>query len=241
MNIPEDILSELKLIARTQPLITLLNYYQGVPVSYAASLQRFDLNSATFDVHKYQAVCLALDKQTQLRSKVLSLAVQATVLTVDVAAGTARLTDFRPVAYTPERRLPVKSDPNQPVEVELVAQNWTVHGRLKDISLVRLGVYLPASEIYFEPEIVFQENLRLQLRLRLPGVEQPLDLAGIIARGSPQDNDYTLDIRLPTDVEEHKLIQDYILRRQATAVQELQTVYERMTQTPAGQNASPAS
>ncbi len=241
MNIPDNILSELKLIARTQPLITLLNYYRGVPVSYGASLRRFDLNTATFDVHKYQAVCLALDKQTQLRSKVLALAVQATVADIDVGGGLTRLTDFRPIAYTPERRLPVRPDPNQPVEVELVAQNWTVHGRLEDISLARLGVYLPASEIYFEPEIVFQENLRLQLRLRVPGVEQSLDLAGTIASGAAQDNDYTLDIRLPTDVEEHKLIQDYILRRQAAAAQELQAAYERMTQMPTGQNTSAVS
>ena len=233
MNIPEDILGDLKLIAKAQPLITLLNYYKGVPIIYGTSLRRFDLNTATLNVHKYQAVCLALEGRTRIRSKILSLAVQANVLAVDAAAGTARLTDLRSVAYTPERRLPVKPDPAQPVEVELMAQNWTVHGKLEEISLLSLSVYLPASQIFFEPEIVFQENSGLQLRLRLPSAEQSLELTGQVIQGAPQENDYTLGIRLAANPGVSQAIQDYLLQRQAAAVQELKATYEQMHHTPA--------
>jgi len=231
-DLPEDILDGLKRLARPQPLISLLNYYKGVPISYEASLRRFDLNTATLSVHKHQAVCLALEGQTCLQSKPLSLAVQASVVAVDVGAGTARLANFRPAAYTTGRRLAVKPNPDQPVEVEILAQNWTVHGRLEAISLVSIGIYLPASEIFFEPVIVLREDADLRLRLRLPGAEEPVELAGTVSYGLPQQSDYALRVKPADEANALKAIQSYILHRHEAAAQELDIVYEQMRHSP---------
>jgi hypothetical protein len=231
MNLPEDVRGDLKRLAGIQPLFTLLNYYKGVPITHAASLRHIDLNAATVNIHPHQAVCLHLEGRTRLQSKLMSLAIQAEASQVNLTTNTANLTGFKRVGYLTERRQFVRLEPNQRIEVEIAAQNWIVHGRLEDISAVSLSVYLPGEEIFFEPEIVFKEYAGLSARLRLPGNEPPLELAGLVTEGTPQPNhDYRVGVRLSPNAEAQKTIRDYIQYRQAEAAQELQTLYDQMRQ-----------
>lgn len=232
LNLPEDVLDALKRFVGPQPLITLLNYYKGVAVASEANLQGFDLTTATLQTQKHQVVCLALENQTRVQSRTLSLAVQARVAAVDVGASTARLTDFKPVAYTTERRLTVQPDPAHSIEIELSAQNWTTHGHLETVSLTSLNIYLPASEIFFEPELVFREGSGLHARFQLPGVDRAVELDGNVIRGAPQQDDYAVSIKLPVEGETQKIIRAYILHRRAVVAQELEARYEEMMRMP---------
>ncbi len=236
LNLPEEVLDALKRFVGPQPLIMLLNDYQGVAIASEANLQGFDLTTATVRTHIHQAVCLALENQTRVQSRTLSLAVQARVAAVDVGTGIARLTDFKPVAYTTERRLSVQPAPARSIEIELSAQNWTTHGRLEAISLASLNIYLPASEIFFEPELVFREGSGLHARFHLPGADRPISLDGSVISSAPQQDDYRVSIKLASEGEAQKAIREYILQRRAMVAQELQTRYEEMTQSPPGAN-----
>lgn len=230
LELPEELREALKRFVGPQPLITLLNYYKGVAIASEANLQGFDLTTATLRTHKHQAVCLALENQTRVQNRTLSLAVQARVAAVEVGTGIARLTDFKPVIYTTERRLSVQPDPARPIEIELSAQNWTTHGRLEMMSLASLSVYLPASEIFFEPELVFREGSGLHARLALPGIGRPIEIDGNVIRGAPQQDDYSVSLTLAATGEAQKVIREYILQRRAMVAQELDTRYEAMTQ-----------
>jgi hypothetical protein len=233
LEIPDEVLDALKRALEPQPLITLLNHYKGVAIASEAFLQGYNLKTATLRIHPHQAVCLALEHQTCIQSRALSLAVQARVAAVEVGRGLARLTDFRQVAYTTERRFSVQPDPAHPFEVELLGQDWTAHSRLETISLAGMNIHLPATEIFFEPEPVFREGARLRARLQLPGAEQPIEAPGSVVRGVPQGDDYTVSIQLAADTQAQKAIREYILRRRAVVAQELQSLYEQMTQASA--------
>ena len=231
MNLPEGVRGDLMRLAGDQPLFTLLNYYKGVPIIYGASLRRLDLSAATVNIHPHHAVCLKLEGRTRFQSKLLSLAIQADASLVDLTANTAKLTGFKRVGYLTERRQFVQLGPDQRIEVEISAENWIVHGRLEDISAMSIGVYLPGEEIFFEPEIVFKEYASLRARLRLPGIEHSLELAGIVNYGMSQPgHDYRLGVRLSPNIEAQTTIRDYIQQRQAEAGQELQTLYDQMRQ-----------
>lgn len=234
LDLPEDVLDALKRLVGPQPLMTLLNDYQGVAITSEARLQGFDLNTATFRVHKHQAVCLALEKQTRLQSRTLSLAVQARVATLDIKNSLARLTDFKPVAYTTERRLTVQPDPPHSIEIELSIQNWTTHGHLETVSLTSLNIFLPASEIFFEPELVFREDAALHARLQLPGADRPITFAANVLHGAPQQDDYTVSLRLTAEGDAQKAIREYILRRRVVVAQELEKRYEQMIRNSSG-------
>ena len=228
LDLPDEMREALKRLAGPYPLIALLNHYKGVAIVSEAFLQSFDLQTATLRTHPHQAVCLALENQTRVQSRTLSLAVQARVAAVEVATGLTQLTEFKPAAYVTERRLSVRPELARSIEIELSAQNWTSHARLETISLASVEVYLPASEIYFEPEIVFREGADLQARFRLPGADQSIGLTGSVLRGAPQGDDYALSIKLATDGLAQKMIQDHILQRRAVVAQELQVLYEQM-------------
>jgi hypothetical protein len=114
LNLPEDILEALKRFVGPQPMITLLNDYQGVALTSEAHLLRFDRTTAMLRTHPHQIVCLALDHETRVQSRMLSLAVEARVVAVEAAACIAQLTDFKPVPYTTERRLTVRPAPARP-------------------------------------------------------------------------------------------------------------------------------
>jgi hypothetical protein len=242
LDLPEALLDALKRFVGPQPLITLLNDYKGVALTSEAHLLRFDRDTAALRTHPHQIVCLALNHQTRVQSRTLSLAVQARVAAVEAKACIVRLTDFRPAAYTTERRLTVQPDPARSIEIELSAQNWTTHGRLETISLTSLTIYLPASEIFFEPEIVLREGSGLHTRFQLPGANQLLELTGRVIRSAPQQEDVLVSIALPAQGEAQQAIRDYIVQRRATVAQELQARYEQMTQLESsnGEQTGPA-
>jgi len=228
MNLPETLRGDLKRIVNQQPLFSLMNYYKGVPISYAASLRGFDLSSATVGVHPYQAVCMQLEGHTRVQSKLLSLAVQAQV-TLNLKNNTARLSEFKRVLYVTERRQFVRIEPDQRIEVEVSTQNWMVRGRLEDISAVNIGIFLPGEEIFFEPEVVFKEYNNLRARLTLPGIDQPLEINGVVARSLPDKNhDYRVGARLLPNTAVQQAIRTFILKQQNLVEHELQHLYEQM-------------
>jgi hypothetical protein len=227
-DMPEEILDGLKQIAQAQQSLMLLNEYKGVPVSYEASIRGIEAAAATFNVHKYQAVCLTLEGETTIQSKPLSLAVRARVTAVDVVQGTATLTDFRAAVYTVARRLAIRVKTNPPVSVEVLIADQSMWGWLENLSLIGLGIYLPRAQIMHDPQDVFQKDMGLRIRLHPPTEEAPIELVGKVAHGTPQQGTYRLGINLSADAEAQRAIEGYIARRQAAIAHELQIIYDRM-------------
>ncbi len=229
MNLPEDILDDLKRLAGNQPFFTLLNYYKGVPVMQGASLRHVDLSSASVNVHPHQAVCLRQEGRTRLQSKLFSLAVQAEAV-VDLSTNVAKLSNFVRVGYLTERRQFVQVEPYRHLESEVLAQNWIAHGRVEDISSAHISLYIPGQEIFFEPEVIFKEYSSLQINVRLPLRADPLNLNGIVTRSAPaHDHDYRVSARLTPDTQTQLAIRDYIQQQQASVAQELQALHEQLS------------
>ncbi len=223
MEMPEEVLDELKQIAQTQQSLTLLNEYEGVPISYETVIRSLAQSAATFGVHKYQAVCLALEGETVLQSKLLSLAIKARVVTVDVAAGTATLTDFTPAAYTVGRRQAIRLRPQPLVEVYL--ENLSLRGRLLNVSVSGLGIHLPLPSSVAEPD--FQMNPDVWIRLQLPTQESPVKLEGRVAHSTFRNGAYTLGVDLVSEADTQRMLENYIAQRQTAVTQELETLYNR--------------
>ncbi|MBF8281533.1 MAG: PilZ protein [Anaerolineales bacterium] len=229
IEMSEEALDRLKQIAQSQEALVLLNEYKGVPVSYGASIRRVEGPTAIFKVHKYQAVCLTVEGKTKIQCRPLALAVAARAATVDVIAGTATLTDFRPAIYTTERKQAVRVKPNLPVTLEVLPDKRIVAGRLESLSQSGMGIYLPPTEIAFDPRAVFQSGMALNLRVQLPTEEAPIEVTGTVARGLQQEGVYTLAINLVmADAEAQRALSDYIAQRRAAIAQELQTAYEQL-------------
>jgi len=224
MEIPADALDELKQIAQAQQSLTLLNEHEGVPISYETFIRSLAKSAATFGVHKHQAVCLTLEGATVLQSKLLSLAIRARVVRVDVAAGTATLADFTPTAYTVGRRQAVRLKPQPPVEASL--DNWSVSGRLINVSVSGLGIILPLPAGAAEPD--FQLNPDLRIRLQLPTEAKPAELAGRVMHSTFRNGAYTLGVNLAPDADAQRMLEGYIAHRQAAVTRELDAIYQRL-------------
>lgn len=223
MSTPTDLPGQLEQIARLEPVITLLNEYQGVPVSYEALVQSVDMGTAQLAVHKYQAVCLSLESETVLQSKLLSLALQARVAALDVMTGTATLTDFTPTVYLVGRRQAIRLKPQPSVEVHL--ENLSLRGQLLNVSVSGLGIHLPPPSSVAEPD--FQMNPDVWIRLQLPTEESPVKLEGRVAHSTFRNGAYTLGVNLASDADTQRVLENYIAQRQAAVTQELETLYNR--------------
>jgi hypothetical protein len=229
IDMPGEALDRLKQIAQSQEALVLLNEYQGVPVSYGASIRRVEGATAIFNVHKYQAVCLTVEGKTKIQSRPLALAVAARAVAVDAVAGTATLTDFRPAIYTTERKQAVRVKPNLPVTMEVLPDHRIVAGRLESLSSAGMGLYVPPAEIVFDPQAVFQRGAALSLRVQLPSEDSPIEVTGTVASGFQQEGVYTLAVNLVmADAEAQRAIGDYLAQRKAAITAELQTAYEQL-------------
>jgi hypothetical protein len=224
MSTPEDLPGQLEQIARLEPVVTLLNEYKGVPVSREALVQSVDTGTAHLAVHKHQAVCLSLEAETVLQSKLLSLALLARVVALDVVTGAATLTDFIPTVYLIGRRQAIRLKPQSPVEVSV--ENLRLNGRLINLSMSGLGLHLPLPSGVAERD--FQMNPDLQIHLQLPTEASRVELAGRVAHSTFRNGAYLLGINLAADAEAQRALENYIAQRQATVTQELETIYNRI-------------
>ena len=224
MSTLEDVPGQLEQIARLEPVVTLLNEYKGVPVSREALVQSVDAGTAHLAVHKHQAVCLSLEAETVLQSKLLSLALLARVTALDVVTGAATLTDFTPTVYLVGRRQAIRLKPQSPVEVSI--ENLRLTGRLINMSVSGLGLQLPLPPGVVEQD--FQMSPDLQIHLQLSSEALPVELAGRVAHSTFRNGAYLLGVNLMPDAEAQGVIENYITQQQTAVTQELETIYHRL-------------
>ena len=84
--------------------LVLLNYYNEIPVSFGATIERVDHGVVDIIVHRLQAVAMRMQKMTFIKSQHLPYCVIAKVLKVNREECLALLTQFSYVRIPPEQR-----------------------------------------------------------------------------------------------------------------------------------------
>ncbi|MBN1536597.1 MAG: hypothetical protein JW908_07695 [Anaerolineales bacterium] len=173
-------------LASGRETISLLNVYQGIPISYPATIINVGENVIQVITEKYQLVCLYHERETYIQSPEISEIIKAKVSGLDAATSTVILSDFEIVTKTIGERQEVRVCPKFSIEGEIQSQDLAdvYQGELADISQSGMGIYI--NERDFFPR-VYRPGRKLGLCFKLPGTYQIFESKGYIQ--TPYDRD----------------------------------------------------
>jgi hypothetical protein len=227
-GITKAIVSRFALANSDEREISLLNVYKGVPISYNASIIRVINERLTVKVHKNQALCLNIEGQTYIQSRLFDKPIKAKVMSVNTAEQIAILTDFSFADPSIGKRetIRVGMDREDQSNVVIISRNSDVRllGKLNDISTNGIGV-----EVIAIPEVI-TENFAvgawvyINLSLPLPGTEefQEMTLPGTVRYVGSNQETHTLGIQISPDRETEDRIHQYIAHRHTEILDEVE-------------------
>jgi hypothetical protein len=228
-------------LAAAQEPVRLINDYRGIPVNYEATVEEVQKNAVLFRVHKYQCVCLELERYTYIQSPSLPSILKARVADLDIVATRVALGHFETASATIGRRKMIRVQPKEPVEVLINPQGNKIRGSLVDVSSSGIGIYLLSA--YIKNPGLLRKGERIHLALQLPneqGGSNLLRIPGTILYVNPEKGSYRLGIDSSPEAHVQSLISQYIAQRQAEIMRELRALYDKFYRLKQeGQNKSP--
>lgn len=214
-----------ELLEQEQPLI-LLNTYRGVPVVTTARITNVSSGYVAVNVHEYQAVCMSMEGTTHVQSDHLNQAYQAEAVAVDVLKKQAILTDFIPVEEGIGRRVSVRVRPENPMDVEISGEDFSINGKVADISTSGVGIYTLAA--YVNGEMPIEQSDSVYVEVILPNNSRALRLPGEVTNLVYHEGNIIQRIGVKIDAESDQLadLQDYVSVREDEILRELNLIYD---------------
>jgi len=150
--------------------LVLLNYYDGMPISFGASVERINNGIVVMSVHSFQAVAMLLQNITFVKSDLLPHWVMATVLKIDRENNLAYLALFSYVHNSSERRNYIRMKLPEMVEASFHNKQQEMPGAVREISFGGVALLAPQEKVLKEKEKGIISLMLPNARLDIPGV-----------------------------------------------------------------------
>jgi hypothetical protein len=219
MNI---IVHQLQQILHAQEEVRFLNLYRGIPISYHGNVVEVGKQTVRFRVHPNQILCIKRDKYTLLESNLLPRVVKASLFSADMGAKRVLLGKFEYEGTTVGKRLHVRVEPRNPLQLTLTTSSEEIPADLVDISLRGLAVLI-VPHLFNTRLSKSDKQVKAHLELPLHRQTAQISIEGIIRSISQETVEKTLKIGILTfpDSDAELLLSKYIARRQKEIIKEL--------------------
>lgn len=228
MESGSQILASLRELAQQEQPLILLNTYRGVPVVTTARIINVSSGYVAVSVHEFQAVCMSIEGNTHIQSDYLSQAYQAEAVAVDVLKKQAILTDFTPVEEGVGKRVNVRVRPDDPMDVEITGDDFTINGKVADVSTSGVGIYTLAAYVFGEMPV--EPGAAVSVTIRLPKTQHALQLPGQVSNLVYQEGNIIqrIGVRIDAQAELVAELQDYVSVREEEILHELELIYDTL-------------
>lgn len=140
LNILRNVISKDKKLT-----VLLINYYKGLPIIFNAKVVGVDKNSLELDVNGPQAVAIAADYYTFIRSKLFKFDVLAKVQYVNIRRKAVSIRQLCYVSIMADKRNSIRLEIEEPIKAVLMTASETVSGRIIELSFT--GALLAVEHI----------------------------------------------------------------------------------------------
>lgn len=198
--------------------VSLTNYYRGLPLIYPATILGVDQGNLDLDVNPQQAVAIASDHYTLIRSNLFHHPIVAHVQYVNVKKHVVSLNKLCFVEVLAEKRAAVRLNLEPPVHATIQCHDQGITGNLVDISTQ--GLAITVDELV-ELEIGAEMSVRFMLPdavlMKQTLVKVPATLVDIVGSASP----YRYRFRITPEKHQEQLISRYSFQRQVEIIRVL--------------------
>jgi hypothetical protein len=198
--------------------VSLTNYYMGLPITYPATIVGVERGNLDLDVSPQQAVAIATDHYTLIRSEVFPFPVVAHVQYINVKKHAASLNKLCYVEVLAEKRTAVRLNLEPPIRATIQFEDQSIIGDLVDISTSGLAVLLDEYvELVPETELTVKFMLPDPVLQKHTLVKVPATLVGIAENASP----YRYKFKIVPEKHHEQLISRFSFQRQVEIIRGL--------------------
>jgi len=194
--------------------LRLINYYHEVPVSYPVTIEGIEEDTVDLIVHQVQAMVLSMQKQVLIKSAAFpkGYGVHAMVEHLSIKKNVAILGRFAYASIRADRRESVRVAVEEKIIATYQAEEQTVEGQLRDISLTGFALHSPTPL----PTGIKEEGVA-----SIPLGETVLVLPTRLITTLQKDDGYLHAFNFNVDKHADKVISQYIYNRQVDIIRNL--------------------
>lgn len=198
--------------------VTLTNYYNGLPITYPATILAVERGTIDLDVNPQQAVAIDNDRYTLIRSKLFQFPIAAHVQYVNIKKHAVSLTKLCFVEVLAEKRAAVRLNLEPPVRASILYEDQTIPCELVDISTQGLAMTVGSF-------VTIERGAEMSVKFMLPDpvlmkhtlIKVPATLVDIAGDGAP----YLYKFRISPEKHQEQLISRYSFQRQVEIIRGL--------------------
>ena len=198
--------------------VKLTNYYNGLPITYPATVLGVERGNLDLDVNQQQAIAMASDRYTLIRSTLFFYPIVAHVQYINVKRHVASLTKLCFVEVLAEKRAAVRLNLDPPVRAKIQYGDQEITGGLVDISTQGLAITV---DDYVELETGAETTVKFMLPdpvlMKQTLIKVPAALVAIVGSASP----YRYRFRISPEKHQEQLISRYSFQRQVELIRVL--------------------
>lgn len=204
--------------------VNLTNYYRELPVACSATVLGVEQGNLDLDVTPQQAVAIANDRYTLIRTPLFPFPIVAHAQYVNIKKHAVSLSKLCFVEVLAEKRAAVRLELDPPVRATIQHGDMAINCNLVDISTQGLAVLVDqyaTLECGMEMTVKFMlpdSVLMKQTMLRVPA-----QLVGIAGDTAP----YRYKFRITPEKHQEQLISRYSFQRQVAIIKSLKEATER--------------
>jgi hypothetical protein len=222
-SVDEDLESILEtfrnLVRKGKTGVKLINYYNGLPLSFPARMLSLDRGMLDLDVHPQQAVAIERDRYTFLRCDAFKWDICANLQYVNAQKHAVTLTKFFFIEILAERRNAVRLRLFPPTAATF---EWNgtplIQGKLIDLSMN--GVALKTGSAP-ECENGMEAQIHFTLPYPLEGMSSSYRIPATFVGAVDNGESYLCRFAISIDKQLEQIISKYIFQRQIDIIQEL--------------------
>ncbi len=217
MTITDPILADLGYVMETIQEVDLLHFYQSFPIICKARLLGLQDGKVQMQAQAPGSVCLTWEKQTVVLSNRLLEAVKADIQVFDIKTGVAVLGNFEYVGSRLGERMVARVEPKTPYEVRLDKGGVSLRGKMADISISGIGVYVQTPNV--------KKGELFEARLVLP--EGEVNIPVMVLEVTPTPESFRLAMKYTVNVLDIGLVMRHIRNRRSEIFNEIQELYNQ--------------
>lgn len=203
--------------------VSITNYFNGLPITYPATILGVERGNVDLDVNPQQAVAIASDHYTLIRSKLFKFPIVAHVQYVNIRKHVVSLNKLCFVEVLAEKRAAVRLNLEPPVRATLQYEDQAIVGSLVDISTQGVAVTM-------DNYVLLEAGAEMSIKFMLPDpallkqtlIKVPAMLVDIIGNGSP----YRYRFKIFPEKHQEQLISRYSFQRQVEIIRNLKEASE---------------
>ncbi len=193
--------------------LMLLNYYNGMPISFGAAVEHVDSGIVVMAVHSFQAVSMMMQNMTFIKSALFPHWVMANVLKVDRENNLAYLALFSFVHNPTDRRMHVRMRLPEAVEASFQSSTQEVPGAVREISFGGVALLAPQQK-------ALKEREKGIVSLLLP--DDKLDIPGVFLQCQEVDSQKRHIFQFKMNARNERIFSNFIYQQQSKIMGELQ-------------------